>query len=142
LEFIFFIRDKNYDEKKYSYFENIFKAKSQQKIINLWAEKEFRNLIRLYNAGISVPKPIYLRNNLVIMQFMGKNGTPAPLLKDIILPKSKICELYISIVVMIRRLFQDCKLVHADLSEYNILYHKASIYIIDVSQSVNMHHKC
>merc|ERR1712039_1053346 len=101
-----------------------------------------RNLIRLYNASLPVPKPIYLRNNLVVMQFIGKNGIPAPLLKDVILPKSKICELYISIVVMIRRLFQNCKLVHADLSEYNILYHEASIYIIDVSQSVNTHHKC
>lgn len=35
-----------------------------------------------------------------------------------------------------RILFQDCKLVHADLSEYNMLYFDDKVYIIDVSQAV------
>ena len=39
-----------------------------------------------------------------------------------------------------RRLFHDCKLVHADLSEYNILYHAKSLFVIDVSQSVEHDH--
>lgn len=37
-------------------------------------------------------------------------------------------------------MFHDCKLVHADLSEYNILYHDKELYIIDVSQSVEHDH--
>lgn len=40
----------------------------------------------------------------------------------------------------IRKLFHQCKLVHADLSEYNILYHEGHLYIIDVSQSVEHDH--
>lgn len=39
-----------------------------------------------------------------------------------------------------RILYQDCQLVHADLSEYNLLYHHDKIYIIDVSQSVQHDH--
>jgi RIO kinase 1 len=39
-----------------------------------------------------------------------------------------------------RKLFHQCKLVHADLSEYNILYHEGHLYIIDVSQSVEHDH--
>jgi RIO kinase 1 len=39
-----------------------------------------------------------------------------------------------------RTLFHSCKLVHADLSEYNILYHNSELYIIDVSQSVEHDH--
>ena len=39
-----------------------------------------------------------------------------------------------------RRLYQTCHLVHADLSEYNILYHNNHLYIIDVSQSVEHEH--
>lgn len=37
-------------------------------------------------------------------------------------------------------MFHKCKLVHADLSEYNILYHEGSLWIIDVSQSVEHDH--
>ena len=39
-----------------------------------------------------------------------------------------------------RTLYQKCKLVHGDLSEYNILYFKGHLYIIDVSQSVDVDH--
>jgi RIO kinase 1 len=37
-------------------------------------------------------------------------------------------------------MFHTCKLVHADLSEYNILYHEGHLWIIDVSQSVEHDH--
>jgi len=37
-------------------------------------------------------------------------------------------------------MFHVCKLVHADLSEYNILYHEEHLWIIDVSQSVEHDH--
>ena len=37
-------------------------------------------------------------------------------------------------------MYQICKLVHADLSEYNLLYHAERIYVIDVSQSVEHDH--
>lgn len=43
-------------------------------------------------------------------------------------------------LVILRRLYHSCKLVHADLSEYNILYHKDHLYVIDVSQSVEHDH--
>jgi len=39
-------------------------------------------------------------------------------------------------------LYKVCRLVHADLSEYNILYHEGTLYIIDVSQSVGYEHPC
>jgi RIO kinase 1 len=37
-------------------------------------------------------------------------------------------------------MYHQCRLVHADLSEYNILYHDSHLYIIDVSQSVEHDH--
>ena len=37
-------------------------------------------------------------------------------------------------------MYHECRLVHADLSEYNILYHDSHLYIIDVSQSVEHDH--
>ncbi|XP_031213950.1 serine/threonine-protein kinase RIO1 [Mastomys coucha] len=39
-----------------------------------------------------------------------------------------------------RKMYQDARLVHADLSEFNMLYHGGDVYIIDVSQSVEHDH--
>ena len=42
--------------------------------------------------------------------------------------------------MVVRQMFHVCKLVHADLSEYNIMYHEEHLWIIDVSQSVEHDH--
>lgn len=39
-----------------------------------------------------------------------------------------------------RKMFHECRLVHADLSEYNLILHEGRLYIIDVSQSVEHDH--
>ncbi len=64
----------------------------------------------------------------------------SPRLKDAQLPADSLNTLYTELVLIVRRLFHRCKLVHADLSEYNILYHENHLYIIDVSQSVEHDH--
>ena len=43
-------------------------------------------------------------------------------------------------MMIVRRMYQRCKLVHADLSEYNLLYHKEEVWVIDVSQAVEHDH--
>lgn len=37
-------------------------------------------------------------------------------------------------------MYQRCRLVHADLSEYNLLFYKEEVWVIDVSQSVEHDH--
>ena len=65
----------------------------------------------------------------------------SPRLKDAeINDQSVYTSLYSELVLNIRKLFHQCKLVHADLSEYNILYHEGHLFIIDVSQSVEQDH--
>jgi RIO kinase 1 len=49
-------------------------------------------------------------------------NSPSPRLKDAEIPVSKLADLYVETLVIMRQLYQQCKLVHADLSEYNILY--------------------
>ena len=41
---------------------------------------------------------------------------------------------YDEVVAGMTTLYRDCKLVHADLSEYNILYHHGRPHFIDVGQ--------
>lgn len=111
-----------------------------RKMVKLWAEKEMRNLVRFNQAGIRCPEPVLLRQHVLIMSFIGTDGNGAPKLKDVNLSESKLRELYYEAILAMRTIFHKCKLVHADLSEYNILYFKGHLYIIDVSQSVEHDH--
>ncbi|EDO32747.1 predicted protein, partial [Nematostella vectensis] len=111
-----------------------------RKMVKTWAEKEMRNLIRLHQAGIPCPEPIILRSHVLVMEFVGTEGWPAPLLKDVTLSESKARELYLQCVKILRDIFWKSRLVHADLSEFNMLYHQGGVYVIDVSQSVEHDH--
>lgn len=111
-----------------------------RKMVKTWAEKEMRNLMRLKAAGLRCPTPILLRLHVLVMEFIGKAGWAAPRLKDAALSLDKLRESYVEIITAMRTLYQKCKLVHGDLSEYNILYYEGHLYIIDVSQSVDLDH--
>lgn len=50
-------------------------------MVKLWAEKELRNLTRMHNAGLPVPKPKLLKSHVLLMDFIGTDGWPAPKLK-------------------------------------------------------------
>lgn len=64
----------------------------------------------------------------------------SPRLKDAQVDQDELQRLYTELLLLVRRMFKVCRLVHADLSEYNLLYHRRQIYIIDVSQSVEEDH--
>lgn len=111
-----------------------------RKMVRTWAEKEMRNYLRMRNAGVPVPEPILLRSHVLVMRFCGKDGWPAPKLKDVDISTSKARELYRDCVVIMWRIYNQCRLVHADLSEFNILFQDGQLVIIDVSQAVEHDH--
>lgn len=126
-------------------FRQGYNKSSNRAMVKVWAEKEFRNLRRLHAAGIPCPEPIYLKAHVLVMGFLGNNkGWPAPRLHDFDFDSddapSKWRDLYVSLLCYMRKMYQICRLVHADLSEYNLLYHDRRLYIIDVSQSVEHDH--
>lgn len=111
-----------------------------RKMVRTWAEKEMRNLCRMHKNNLPVPEPVLLKSHVLLMTFMGQDGYPAPKLKDVDMSTTKARELYRDCVILVWRLYNIVKLVHADLSEFNMLYHNDSIVIIDVSQSVEQEH--
>ncbi|TYZ66145.1 hypothetical protein PybrP1_010978 [[Pythium] brassicae (nom. inval.)] len=121
-------------------FRHGYSKSNPRKMVKLWAEKEMRNLRRLRDAGIFAPNPIMLRSHVLLMDFIGREGYPAPKLKDAKLSETRYRECYLYCVKMMRTMYQKCKLVHGDLSEYNILYYQQQLYFIDVSQSVEHEH--
>ena len=124
-------------------FRNSRSQHNPRKMIKIWAEKEFRNLKRIYQAGvIPVPKPIEVKNNVLVMEFLNRgDGFASPRLRDYpYKDRDEIYHFYYNMIADIRLLYQVCQLVHADLSEYNTLVHKGQLYFIDVSQSVQPEH--
>ena len=126
-------------------FRQGYNRSSNRAMVKVWAEKEWRNLKRIYAAGIPCPEPVYLRLHVLGMSFVGDSkGVPAPRLKDVEFtekyPQLRWRAVYIELVGYMRILHQVCRLVHADLSEYNVLYHSDRSWIIDVSQSVEHDH--
>ncbi|KAF3000358.1 protein kinase rio1 [Neopestalotiopsis sp. 37M] len=137
------------DRERYITGEHRFKSGAakgnNRKMVQLWAEKEFRNLRRIHAAGISCPEPIQLKLHVLVMGFLGdRRGYAYPRLHDTRIDGDDADQvwrsLYLQLMGVMRRLYQVCRLVHADLSEYNILYHDRQLYIIDVSQSVEHDH--
>jgi RIO kinase 1 len=53
-------------------FRHGYSRHNPRKMVRLWAEKEFRNLSRMHANGIPCPKPIALKNHVLVMEFLGK----------------------------------------------------------------------
>lgn len=126
-------------------FRKGYNKSSNRAMVKVWAEKEFRNLKRLHAADIPCPKPVALKNHVLIMEFLGdRKGWPAPRLRDVSdteIPSPEAWrDVYTCLLRYMRTMYQVCRLVHADLSEYNLLYQKGTLYMIDVSQSVEPDH--
>ena len=121
-------------------FENA-KITSTRSLMRLWARKEFKNLQRMYKAGIRVPEPIYVHDNIVVMEFIGKDGRRAPLLKEVLLSMEEGARLFLKIARYMQAMYCKARLVHADLSEFNIMLPQVNDpVIIDVAQAVSIEH--
>jgi RIO kinase 1 len=118
-------------------------SKNPRQMVKNWAEKEFRNLKRLHSQPlINSPQPIELRENILVMEYLTRGkGEPSPKLRDYNFQDLKsIIHYYHEMLILMRLIFQKCRLVHADLSEYNTIVHNDKLYVFDVSQSVEPDH--
>lgn len=111
-------------------------------IILAWVKKEFKNLKRAKEAGVRVPEPYVTKRNILLMEFIGNDGVPMPQLKDVKMSQDDTDRIFNRIVEYMRLLYRKAKLVHADLSEYNILVDMKDMspVIIDMGQSVTTDH--
>jgi RIO kinase 1 len=107
-------------------------------LIFTWAQKEFRNLEQAYRAKVRVPKPVAVKNNVLVMEFIGKNGVNAPSLKE--QAPSDPEKVYEVLLTYVKRLYRKAELVHGDLSEYNIMMWKGKPVIFDIAQAVPTSH--
>ncbi|VDP28077.1 unnamed protein product [Soboliphyme baturini] len=55
-------------------FRHGYSGGNPRKMVSTWAEKEMRNLSRIYHAGLPSPKPVVLRGHVLVMEFLGADG--------------------------------------------------------------------
>jgi len=125
-------------EWRFRYYEVV--KKNPRKMIKIWAEKELRNLKRLQSHGILCPDPILLRKHILVMKFIGHNGYPSPQLEKANLSSEGLLNMYWKCVGIMRKMYQNAGLVHADLSPYNLLVFGENLYVIDLAQAVTTDH--
>jgi RIO kinase 1 len=112
--------------------------RDSRSLIFAWAQKEFKNLEQATAAKVRVPKPIAVKNNVLLMEFIGKNGVSAPSMKE--QPPRKPEKIYATLLTYLRRLYLKAELVHGDLSEYNIMIWNGRPILFDMSQAVPLSH--
>lgn len=102
---------------------------------HLAAEKEFQALQLVYKNGVSVPKPISQNRHIIAMGII--EGGELSKWKKITNPKRVLKE----ILRNIRKAFLKAKVIHGDLSEYNIILKpNMHVLIIDWPQYVLADH--
>lgn len=111
--------------------------RTRKDIVFTWTKKEFSNLKRAHAAGLFVPLPLVFDRNILIMEFLGEEEQAYPQLRNVELPDPEA--VYQEIVMFMKKLYSEAELVHADLSEFNILYSDRP-YVIDMGQAVTLDH--
>ncbi len=94
------------------------------------AEREYRALCLLHPKGISVPRPVGQNRHVVVMGYI----SGALLAEAIDLPNPR--KVLKKVLENVRRAFLDAGVIHADLSEFNIVVDGESVLIIDWPQFV------
>lgn len=113
--------------------------KNRRAVVLNWAKREFKNLQIAFKAGVNCPRPIDLNENVLVLEFIGKDGELAPRLIDVRFEEEDANYLYKLILEEIRKIVSS-GLIHSDISPYNILIFEKP-YFIDFSQAVPFSHQ-
>jgi len=113
-------------------------------LVHAWCQKEFRNLVRLRESGVAVPEPLKALSNVLVMEYLGTRQGPWPRLQELRdLDLETATRLGTQVLDDVVRSYNEAELVHADLSEYNILVENTDqppaawrARLIDVGQAV------
>jgi RIO kinase 1 len=112
--------------------------KESRKIVEIWASKEFKNMTRLHDNGIRVPKPVDFNRNILVMEFIGDENGPAPLIREY--PDLDTEAAWEKLLDYAKLIYRKAGMVHCDYNEFNILMWEDEPVIIDVGQAVVVEH--
>jgi RIO kinase 1 len=102
-----------------------------------WQSAEVDALYRLAAAGVRVPVPYNFHEGVLLMELVtDANGDPAPRLDDVEFSAEQARNYHQALMMEVVRML--CAgVVHADLSEFNVLVGSTGPVIIDLPQAVD-----
>ena len=123
-------RDRRAMQKKTGYGRSLMEAG--------WQDMEFAALRAAFDAGVRVPEPFFLYENVLFMELIvDERGAPAPRLADFSFTPEEATRLHLEIFLEVKKLLATGR-IHGDLSAYNVLMAVGGPTIIDMPQVVEV----
>lgn len=123
-------RDRRAMQKKSSYGRNLIEEG--------WQDTEFQALRAAYDAGVRVPEPYFLHENVLLMELVvDQNGAPASRVADFTFTAEEAQRLHLEVFLQVKTLLATGR-IHGDLSAYNVLLAAKGPTIIDMPQVVDV----
>jgi RIO kinase 1 len=102
-----------------------------------WIAQEWDSLVRLHDAGATVPPPVELLDDGYLMAFIGDQQRAAPRLSEVDLEPAVARRVWDELIDEIAVLVSADR-VHGDLSAFNVLWWRERAVLIDFSQTVEI----
>ncbi|MES1166307.1 MAG: RIO1 family regulatory kinase/ATPase [Verrucomicrobiota bacterium] len=123
-------RDRRAMQNKSSYGRGLIEAG--------WQDMEFAALRAAFDAGVRVPEPYFIYENVLFMELVvDENDMPAARLADFSFTPDVAANLHLEIFLQVKGLLATGR-VHGDLSAYNVLMARKGVTIIDMPQVVDV----
>jgi RIO kinase 1 len=105
-----------------------------------WRNAEVDALFRIHAAGVRVPQPFEFVDGVLVMELItDRDGQPAPRLADLSISRGEAKDLFHHLLREVVRML--CGgIVHADLSDFNVLLAHDGPVLIDFPQCVDPAH--
>jgi RIO kinase 1 len=142
LEHRSFRRDELYREARVILDERVARAVQRKTrfgrevAFGMWRSEEAAMLGQALDAGVSVPEVIAERGSAILMEYIGDERGPAPMLAEVHLPQSEAQQAFETVINDIEALLR-ADIIHGDLSPFNVLYWRGETVIIDMPQAID-----
>jgi RIO kinase 1 len=101
-----------------------------------WTSSEYQTLGLLQRAGADVPAPVAQSGSVILMEYIGDDDAPAPMLNSVQFAPDEAQSAFERVLANVE-LALACDRVHGDLSAFNILWDGERPVMIDFPQTVD-----
>lgn len=108
----------------------------QEAAFGKWVTDEYETLQILHRGGVRVPEPFARSERIILMEYVGTEDEPAPLLHAVDIGPDEAADVFRALIDDVEGMLRLDR-VHGDLSPFNVLYDGARPWIIDLPQAVD-----